>query len=330
MKIDFLRFLRVRSAAGRVRRLLSLCVPRHPACSRWRRLLFDVADAWLDRRASSKGAALAFYTLFSMAPMLLVVIALAGAVFGRDAAQGAIFSQLRALFGSDGARAIAALIASARDPAKGMLATGMAFLLLMIGATSVFAELKGSLDDIWQAHRGSKSGLVDFVRTRILSLSLLAVLAFLLMVSLVVSAALAAFARYWDSAALIAAPLSALFSFAIASCLFAAIYQILPQVPLSYRDVWIGALGTSALFMLGKYLIGVYLGNSDVISAYGSAGSLIAVLLWVYYSAQIFFFGAEFTHQYALTFGSLAAAPGMPDAEPGAASQPSPDSKSTA
>ncbi|HEY5798800.1 MAG TPA: YihY/virulence factor BrkB family protein [Burkholderiaceae bacterium] len=282
-------------------------------------LIVNSFNAWLDQRASSKGAALAFYTLFSMAPTILLVIAIAGAVFGREAAQGAIFGQLKGLVGAEGAAAIEAMIASARHKDEGTIATIVAGVLLLVGATTVFSEVKDSLDEIWNTPPAAGSGILNFLRTRLLSFGLLGVLAFLLMVSLAVSAAVTAIAKLWGGMALLAVPISALFSFAVTTCLFAAVYKILPQVKLSYKDVWTGAFGTALLFIVGKYLIGAYLGNSDVISSYGAAGSLIAVILWVYYSGQIFYFGAEFTHQYATTFGSRI---DRPDATTGSPTEP--------
>lgn len=266
-------------------------------------------DAWVSQRAASKGAALAFYTLFSMAPMLVLVIAIAGAVFGAQAAQGEIFAQLRDLVGASGAQAIQSLLAGARNPASGAVATAIATVVLAIGATTVFSELKDSLDEIWEVPRTRSSGLMAMVHARLLSFGLIFVLAFLLLVSLVISAALAVLERYWSGlwkdAAVILSPLSSVFSFCVIAALFASIYKMLPQIRLSWRDVMIGSVGTAALFTVGKKLIGLYLGNSAIANSFGAAGSVAALLLWIYYSAQIFFFGAEFTRQYALWFGSL-------------------------
>ena len=265
--------------------------------------------SWIDHRAASKGAALAFYTLFSMTPILMLAIAVAGYFFGAEAAQGEIVAQVQGLVGPNGAQAIQALLAAARDPASGLLATLVASVLLLLGATSVFTELKGSLDELWGIGKSRQSAFSVLLRTRLLSFGLVLVLAFLLLVSLVVSAALAMLERYaigvWGSSIVILATISSLVSFAVIACMFAVIYKTLPDAPLSWRDVWIGAAFTAGLFSLGKYAIGLYLGNSGVASSFGAAGSVIALLLWVYYSAQIFFLGAEFTRQYALWFGSL-------------------------
>ncbi len=265
--------------------------------------------AWVNHRAGSKGAALAFYTLFSMAPILILAIAGAGYFFGAEAAQGEIIAQVEGLVGRNGAQAIQALLAGARDPDTGLTATMVASVLLLVGATSVFVELKGSLDELWGIEPPKGLAIIVFLRTQLHSFGLVLVLAFLLLVSLVFSAALAVLERYAggisSSSYDIFAFLSSAIAFGVIACLFAVIYKVLPDAPLSWSDVWIGAAFTAGLFSLGKYAIGLYLGNSGVASSFGAAGSLIALLLWVYYSAQIFFLGAEFTRQYALGFGSL-------------------------
>ncbi|HEY0061861.1 MAG TPA: YihY/virulence factor BrkB family protein [Telluria sp.] len=268
-------------------------------------------DQWFLHRASSKGAALAFYTAFSIAPILVLVIAVAGFFYGAEAAQGQLLSELRGLVGPQGAEAIQLVLAGARNKDSGMVATLIATVLLVVGATTVFAELKDSLDEIWgvPAPKGATWWVV--LRTRLLSFSLILVLAFLLMVSLVVSAALAVVENYlgglWKEAAMILSWVAAAISFSVIAILFGVIYKLLPRIKLSWRDVTIGAFGTAAMFTLGKFLIGLYIGNSGVASSFGAAGSTIALLLWVYYSAQIFFLGAEFTRQYALQLGSLRA-----------------------
>jgi membrane protein len=266
-------------------------------------------SAWIDHRASSKGAALAFYTLFSMTPILILAIAAAGYFFGAEAAQGEIVAQVEGLVGRDGAQAVQGLLASARDPSSGLTATLVAGVLLLVGATTVFVELKGSLDELWSIAPPKGSAVIVFLRTQLRSFGLVLVLAFLLLVSLVLSAGLAVLERYaggiWSSSYEILAILSSAIAFGVIACLFAVIYKALPDAPLSWRDVWVGAAFTAGLFSLGKYAIGLYLGHSVVASTFGAAGSLIALLLWVYYSAQIFFLGAGFTRQYALEFGSL-------------------------
>lgn len=295
--------------SGSVKRRVHLSPSHWTFTVRIYRMLADSVRAWIEHRGGSKGAALAFYTLFSMAPILILAIAVAGYFFGTEAAQGEINAQLQGLVGPNGAQAIEAVLAAARDPASGLVATVISVILLLVGATSVFTELKRSLDDMWGIEEPQPKGIMKVIRTRLLSFGLVLVLAFLLLVSLIVSATLAVLARYagdlWSGSTEVLSLLSSLIAFGVIASLFAVIYRMLPNVRLAWRDVWIGALVTAALFSLGKYAIGLYLGNSAVASGFGAAGSIIALLLWVYYSAQIFFLGAEFTRQYALKFGSL-------------------------
>jgi len=264
---------------------------------------------WLEHRASSKGAALAFYTLFSLAPVLVLVIAIAGFFYGAEAAQGQLLTQLRGLVGAQGAETIQTILAGARNKESGFMATIIASVLLLVGATSVFSELKDSLDEIWDVPAPASSGVWNVIRTRLLSFGLILVLGFLLMVSLVVSAALAVVEDYiggmWKEAAVVMGWVAWTVSFLVIATLFGVIYKLLPRIKLSWHDVTIGALGTALMFTLGKFGIGLYIGNSGAADTFGAAGSLIALLLWVYYSAQIFFLGAEFARQYALQMGSL-------------------------
>lgn len=280
---------------------------------RLRALVVGTITSWFEDRAASKGAALAYYTLFSLAPLLVIVIAIAGAVFGREAARGALFKELNGLVGPTGAEAIQLLLANARDTDTGLLAGAIAIGVLLVGATTAFGELKDSLDQIWQVPPVNKSGFMLFLRTRLLSVGLIMVLVFLLLVSLTISAALAMlqsyWGEYWSDLAYILQPVSSAVSFIIIASLFAAIYKLLPHIRLPWRDVLIGAIGTAALFLLGKNAIGAYLGNNALANTQGAAGSVIALLLWVYYSAQIFFLGAEFTRHYAILFGSLRNSP---------------------
>ncbi len=265
--------------------------------------------SWITHRGASKVAALAFYALFSLAPILILTIAVTGFFFGNAAAQGQIIHQIDNLVGHNGAVAIQAILAAARDPEGEKLTTLVAIGLLFIGATSVFTELKGSLDEIWGMPKSELSPMSILLRTRLLSFGLVLVLTFLLLISLVVSALLSVFDQYigtiWGSSALLLSTLTSFVSFCVISCLFAVIYKMLPDKRLSWQDVAIGSMFTACLFTLGKYLIGLYIGKSAVASSFGAAGSVIAILLWVYYSAQILFLGAEFTQQYALRFGSL-------------------------
>jgi membrane protein len=273
------------------------------------KVLIDSLKSWIDHRGASKGAALAFYALFSLAPILILVIAIAGFFFGTAAAQGQIIYQIQSLVGPNGAMAIQAILAAASDPKGGQLATVIAIGLLFIGTTSVFAELKGSLDELWGVQKSKLSPMSILLRTRLLSFALVLVLTFLLLISLVVSTLLNIFEQYvgsvWSNSVHLFATLTSFVSFSVITCLFAVIYKTLPDAPLSWQDVAIGSIFTACLFTLGKYLIGLYIGNSAATSSFGAAGSVVAILLWVYYSAQIFFLGAEFTRQYALRFGSL-------------------------
>ena len=280
----------------------------------FRVVLMQSVTSWIDHRGDSKGAALAFYTLFSLTPILVLIIALAGYVFGTEAAQGEVVAQVQWLIGTNGAEAVQALLAGARDPASGLLATLMAGALLLVTATSVFAELKASLDEVWGVKQSSESGFRILLRTRLRSFGLVLVLAVLLLLSLLISATLGMLERFagelWGGTFEVLSLATSAVSFAVIASLFAVIYKTLPDAPLSWRDVWIGALFTAGLFTIGKYAIGLYLASNGVASSFGAAGSLIALLLWVYFSAQIFFLGAEFTRHYALNFGSLRATEG--------------------
>jgi membrane protein len=264
---------------------------------------------WLAHRAASKGAALAFYSLFSLAPILVLVIAIAGMFYGQEAAQGQLLNELRRLVGESGAQTIQAILVGARNKDSGIIATIVATVLLIVGATSAFSELKDSLDEIWDVPAPADASWWDTIRTRLLSFGLILTLGLLLMTSLVVSAALTIAEKFiggmWQSATVILGWVASGFGFLVIATMFAAIFKLLPRIKLSWHDVTIGALGTALLFTLGKFGIGLYIGSSGTATSFGAAGSLIAILLWVYYSAQIFFLGAEFARQYAIQLGSL-------------------------
>jgi membrane protein len=272
------------------------------------------------------GAALSYYTLFSIAPLLVIVIAVAGLLFGEEAARGEIFAQLRGLMGRSGADAVEDLVKHARRPEQGTIATVIGSVVLLFGATTVFGELQNALDRIWRAPaRKKEKGWWRLLRTRVLSFGMILGVAFLLMVSLVLSAVLAAFGKWWGGALgawpFLTQVLDLAVSFGLMTLLFALIYKLIPRVPIEWRDVWFGAAVTAGLFALGKSLIGLYLGRSSMASAYGAAGSLVVMMVWVYYSAQIFLLGAEFTWVWAHAHGSrrTGAAPeaaGDPDAAP--------------
>jgi membrane protein len=275
------------------------------------------AAEWLADYAPSMGAALAYYTLFAMAPVLLIAIAVAGLVFGDAAARGAIFVQLQDMLGSAGAAAVQGVLASVDQPGESLLATVIGFAVLLIGATTVFAELQEDLDRIWRAPaRGKSSSLWQLLRARLLAIGMILGLGLLLMVSLVASAAMTALASWWgplfghwDTVARI---VNLLVGFALTTTMFALIYKIMPRVHIHWRDVWTGAVVTALLFTVGKAVIGLYIGHSTVASGFGAAGSLVVVLVWVYYSAQIFLLGAEFTSVYAHRYGSLKDRPAAP------------------
>lgn len=282
------------------------------------------ASSWVDDYAQSMGAALAYYTMFSVAPLLLIVISIAGLVFGVEAARGEIVGQLQGLMGHQGAQAVQGLLESVNKPAKSVTATVIGLILLLIGATSVFAELQDAFDRIWRAPKRNKGGIWSLLRARLLSFGMIMGIGFLLMVSLVVSAALAALGKLWGPLfadwAVLASLMNVAFGFAFTTTVFAMIYKIMPRVRVDWADVWIGAVVTALLFTAGKFLIGLYIGRSGVTSGFGAAGSLVVLLLWVYCSAQIFLLGAEFTWAYSMTFGSRKAQP-VPVAAPAVPSQ---------
>jgi membrane protein len=260
-------------------------------------------DAWRADFASSMGAALAYYTVFSIAPLLVIVIAIAALAFGHSTAQEQIMSQARDLVGAQGAAALESMLANARKPGEGIVASVLSIIALVFGAIGVFNELENDLNRIWKVPPERRSGVWGLLRDRLLSFGMVIAIGFLLLVSLVLSAALAAWGNYWSGLFVgVETMLHAanfLVSFLVITALFAIMYKFLPQTPIDWRDVWIGAAVTALLFSVGKLLIGLYLGKSSVASSYGAAGSLVILLLWVYYSAQIFLLGAEFTKVYA-------------------------------
>jgi membrane protein len=274
------------------------------------RLARQAIEAWSEDYAPSMGAALAYYALFSIAPLLLIVTGIAGLLFGAQAARGELFGELTGLMGEDAARAIEGLLAHVNRPASGMVAVAIGGVTLLLGASSVFNELQSGLDRIWRSPAGG-SGMRRLLRGRLLGFALILVLALLLIGSLVASALISALADSW------AAHLAdAALSFALLALGFALVYKIVPRVRLAWRDVWPGAGVTATLFVLGKFLIGLYLGRAAPASAFGAAGSLVVLMIWVYYSAQIFLLGAEFTRLYAHERGSRTAirAPANDDA----------------
>lgn len=268
----------------------------------------DSIDGWMRHNVARTGAALAFYTVFSLAPVLILSIAIAGFFFGEKAARGEIVEQIRGLIGAPGANAVQAVLQNVNRPGAGIIATLISALTLFIGANTALAELKAGLDQIWDVPSEKRTGFWYFLRTRVLSASLILALGFLLLVSLVVSAALTALERLWGGEAvlsLVVGWLNIAFSFGLVVVLFGTIYKVLPSTRIAWRDVLVGAVVTAVLFTVGKFAIGAYLGNSGLAGTYGAAGSVVLLLVWVYYSAQIFLLGAEFTRSYAYQLGSL-------------------------
>ena len=271
------------------------------------KLLKDSITAFIADEALSRGAAMAFYAVTSLAPILLIVVAIAGLAFGRAAAQNAIAEQLTGLMGRQSADLLQGAVTNASGKSAGVLASVIGVVTLFVTASGVFGEMQSALNAIWKA---SPTGTTvsRLIRARAASLGLVAALGFLLMVSLVISAGLSAAGDvinvYVPFGQIILTILNTAISFALISLLFAAIYKILPDRHLEWRDVGVGAVVTAALFTIGKSLIGLYLGTSAVASSYGAAGALIVVLLWVYYSSEIFLLGAEFTRAYSLRHGS--------------------------
>lgn len=285
-----------------------------PPVRAWWPMIKAAVISWRDDYAPSMGAALAYYTMFSVAPLLLIVVSIAGLVFGEEAARGEIHAQLAGMMGEAGANALQGLLQSVRKPSEGIVATLIGASVLFVGATTVFAELQDALDRIWRAPvRDRSGGLWGLLRARVLSFGMIMGLGFLLMVSLVFSAALSALGNWWAPLfggwALLLQAVNFVVSFAMVTLIFAMIYKVMPRVHVAWRDVWVGAAVTSMLFTVGKLLIGLYIGKSSITSGFGAAGSLAVVLVWVYYSAQIFLMGAEFTWVYAHTFGSRRAQP---------------------
>lgn len=268
---------------------------------------------WKDDKASRLSAALAYYTIFSLAPLLLIIIAVVGFFFGQtDVVQTQVMNQVEGLVGAEGRTFVSDLLTSASNPAKGIVATIVGIITLLFGALGVFNELHNSLNTIWEVKEEETTGFVESVKKvifgRLLSFGMILGIGFLLLVSLVVSAALSAVQETIGNAIPISEILwqilNLIISVGVITVLFALIFKFLPDAEIAWRDVWLGAFVTALLFSIGKFLIGLYLGNSTVGSSFGAAGSLVLLLLWIYYSAQILLFGAEFTQVYANNFGS--------------------------
>lgn len=271
----------------------------------------DTLNGFMEDSCLSRGAAVAYFTVFSLAPILIVVIAIAGFVFGEDAARGEIFAKLRSMVGADAAGLVQSMIQSAANRRSGILATVFSVIMLLLTASGVFGELQSSLNIIWKADPSAHSTVTRLIKARAQSLGLVATLGFILLVSLAISAALTAAWHRIDRVVPGASGLLRIvnigISFAITTVLFGAVYKVLPDKKLEWRDVLIGSLFTALLYILGKTAIALYIGSSGVTSSYGAASALVVLLLWVYYSAQIFLLGAEFTKVYAHRHGSQVA-----------------------
>src|SRR5712691_5039173 len=269
----------------------------------WVSLCKKAVYSWLDDRAPTMGAAIAYYTVFSLAPMLVMVIAVAGLAFGQKAAEGALFGELADLIGPESAVAVQAMLRSASDTGSGIFATAVGIGTLIIAATAVLGELQSALNVIWKAPARRGLGLWHLLKSRLLSLAVILVIGFLLLVSLVISTALTAFSNYLDwllpGLATILEIAHLVLSFALTTVLFAMLFKILPDNPVEWEEVWLGAVIAALLFTLGKHLISLYIGSSNIASTYGAAGALIIVLVWVYYSVQILLLGAEFAKVYS-------------------------------
>jgi membrane protein len=270
-------------------------------------LLRLTGEGFVDDDAWSRGASIAYFTLFSVAPTLLVVIAIAGLAFGHDAAQGAIVSQLSGLMGQQTAEALQAMIRGASNRLSGTIATLVGLGAILLATTGVFGEVQSALNAVWKA-KPRRSTLSRLVRARLASLGLVIAFAFVLMVSLAVSAALTALSTFlhgvFPAMEVALAMVDFALSIVLISALFAAMYKVLPDAPIAWRDVGIGALFATLMFAGGKYLIALYIGRSAIASSFGAAGALIVLLLWIFYSAQIFLLGAEFTRAWAHVYGS--------------------------
>lgn len=272
-------------------------------------LIKDIGQEWVKDKVPRLGAALAYYTMLSIAPLLIIVIAFAGFAFGEQAAEGQLVGQIRDLVGPDGAKAIEAMIAGSRNKlAAGVISSILSVIMLFIGSMGVFVELQDSLNTIWQVELKPGLGIWGFIKNRFLTFAMVLSIGFLLLVSLVLSTVLESLAGFVGSLFSEYVPFLELANFIVSllvfTLLFATIFKVLPDVQIGWKDVWLGAVVTAVLFSVGKFLIGMYLGRASFGSTYGAAGSLVVLLVWVYYSAQILFLGAEFTKAYANRFGS--------------------------
>jgi membrane protein len=263
--------------------------------------LRELAREYWSNRPMELAAALSYYTLLSLAPLVLMAVALAGLVFERATVEGKIVTEMHLLVGAEGSEVVKTVLRHSRDPEKGALSVVIGIAVLVLGATTVFVQLQSSLNRIWKVDESSHASVVwVFIKERLLSLAMVLAIGFLLLVSLVVSAAVAAFHETalggLSDAAIVLEGLNVLVSLVVVTLLFATIFKVLPDTPVAWRDVWVGAIITAVLFTIGKSLIGLYLGRTSIGSPYGAAGSLVVMTVWVFYASMIVFFGAELTY----------------------------------
>jgi membrane protein len=281
-------------------------------------VISDAACGWIHDEAMSMAASIAFYTAFSLAPIVILVTTVAGLVFGQEAAQGALVDQLAGLFGPDVAQTVENLTTSASDRKAGLWASLLGVATLIVGATTVFTELQTALNRVWKAEPPPEAPLTWLVKVRLKGLALIGAIGFLLIVSLTVSTALAALSTWarhiFPGLTVLLWIVNILVSWTVFTTLFALVYHVLPDIRTPWKEIWMGAAITALLFLVGKLLIGLYLGTVGVASAYGAARSFVLILLWVYYSAAIFLFGAEITRAYSKQLGSRARREQRPDA----------------
>ncbi|HKQ28775.1 MAG TPA: YihY/virulence factor BrkB family protein [Burkholderiales bacterium] len=302
--------------------------------NKWIRMLKNAVVAWWNDQAPSKGAALAYYSMFSIAPLLFLIISIAGLFFGADAVRGMVFEQVASLMGQNGAEAIEEMLTHVSEPKTGGWAAGLSIAILLFGASTVFGQLQTALDTIWRVPEEEKekekqNGLWTFIRARLLTFGMVLGLAFLVTISLILSTALSTLGKWWGPMfgqwELVAHGFDLLVSFGVLTVVFAAIYKLMPRASIQWRDVWVGGFVTALLFVIGKFLIGLYLGKSDIGSSFGAFGSIVIVMVWIYYSAQIFLLGAEFTWAYAHAEGSRRGeSPAKPNLGEAAAPAPAP------
>jgi membrane protein len=285
---------------------------RHGLLAAWA-LVKETVTEWSDDAASTRAASLAYYTIFSIAPTLVIATSIAAVLFGEQAARGEIQRQMQGLVGGAGAKVVEDMIASAAKPGRGLLPTILGIVVMIFAATGVFSELQTALNAFWKTRTKHTNSVIAFLRMRFLSFAMVLGIGFLLLVSLVLSALLEAvggwlsgFLRDWAGVMRV---LNEIISFGVVSAMFALIFKVLPDRKVQWRDVWLGAAVTSVLFNLGKYGISLYIAHSSIQTSYGAAGSLAVLLVWVYYSSLILFLGAEFTQVYARLYGSLRSAP---------------------